>query len=243
MAEELEHVQRRPREAETTHAKLDQTRRGRAPPPRPKAPMEVDRVHTPATAHPVFHALRRVWNPSFMRGPASQQAICVLLGQWGVETFHDGKDGQACHNWNLAGIKAGQPDKQAHYRMLTPDDFPKAQAEAMVRDALRKRPSDPHIFFDEKDKNAPAKFGKLRVWQVACFRSSNTLDEGARLFAGTVARFTQALAFMHAGEPKKYAHAISDEVMGQHKGWFNAPSEAYQNGMQVRFNRYVKMTF
>jgi hypothetical protein len=240
MPEELEYVQRRPREYESPHAKLDQTKRGRAP-PRPRPPMEVDRVHTPASANAVFHALRRVWNPAFMRGPASQQAICVLLGQWGVETFHDGKDGQACHNWNLAGIKAGQPDKQAHYRMFTPDDMPAKQAEALVAHHKRLRPDDPQVLFkDDKNLAAP---GKLRVWQIACFRSSETLDDGARLFIGLIARFTAALAHMHAGEPEKYAHAISDEVMGKDKGWFNAPSVAYQKGMRVRFNRYVKMTF
>jgi len=241
MADELLHTSsRQAREAEILGAKGDPTKRGRALPSR--APFEKDRVHTPASAADVFKALQRTWNPGFMGGPASQQAICVLLGQWGVETSHNGHDGQACHNWNLAGIKAGHPEKQWHYRMLTPDDMPAKEAEAFVAAEKRLRPDDPHAFFDEKDKNA-AGAGKLRVWQIACFRSSDSLDEGARLFSGTVARFRPALPFMHAGAPEQYAHAISDEFMGKNKGWFNAPSVAYQRGMRARYDRYVAMKF
>lgn len=233
MVDELLHFSRTPREGEVEGAKLDGTIRGRAP--KPMEPFEKPRLHTPATAKDVAAAIRRVWGASYMKGPASQDAVCVLLGQWGVETFK-GTDGQACHNWNLAGIKTARPESEWHYRMETPDDMPEKQAEAYVAAQKRLRPGNPLAFFDT-DKNL-AGAGKLRVWQIACFRSSESLESGAKLFIGTVAHFAAALPFMHAGQPEAYANALSDQVMGANKGWFNAPSSAYQTGMRVRFDKY-----
>jgi hypothetical protein len=176
---------------------LDQSRRGRAPRPT-RAPFEVARSDTPATDEQVFHALQAAWNEFTMQGPATKKAVCVVLAQWGVENLR----------WDgLRQLESGRPQGQqtgsaVAHRMFTPDDMPERQAEGLVARQAKLRPDDPLAFFKE-DKRLAAP-GKLRVWEIACFRFLDSLEKGAAFFLGVIGgKFAKALPYVNAGEPEQ----------------------------------------
>ncbi len=211
----------------------------RPSPARGRIPLEQAITWTPATPKSVFVALRNAWNANAreMGGPATTQAVAVLLAQWAVET----EEGRNCWNWNLPNIKCANRESQYHFYMSTMEDLPAARANAMVG-------AGHAAFRGDKDEAAP---GRLRVWiPGGCFRHWFSLRKGAAGYLATLRAFYGAeLAHVRKGDPAGYATAIFEQVRGKGRGFYNGPAETHRDGklhdgyapaMKLAFNEYMK---
>ena len=177
-------------------------------------------VSTPVTADSLRGPLTKAWTDKFGTAP-EPESISLLLAHVGLETgWH------ACKNWNLGNAKAvkGGPFDWTFFTTWELVLLPVAeQVKAATPDTITVIPTG-------DGKHAKVVVKPDHPW--CCFRSFDTLEDGARVYLDTLYRtFTRCWPAVQKGDPELFAKLLKE----QH--YYTAPLTDYTRGMVARFDQ------
>ena len=181
---------------------------------------------TPTTPQAMADAIWRVW-PGELGGRPSLANVCILLGQWALETA----DGTSMVAFNVGNAKCADPTDQDYCYFTTWEEgIPAATARAMVANDSRCTPYGTWI------DDATVLSVEFHPDHPTCrFRAFATLDDGAQNYLrGMWQRWTDAWPYVCREDPEGFAAALKEQ------GYYTGPESAYATNVRHYFDQFMK---